>query len=56
MQLVLDYGGVIVEHDDERDHADVLGVDPKATPTRAGSPTSRSVMGSSRLPMGISTS
>ncbi|QCC50386.1 HAD family hydrolase [Halapricum salinum] len=32
MQLVLDYGGVIVEHGDERDHADILGVDPNSDP------------------------
>ena len=32
MQLVLDYGGVIVEHGDERDQAHVLGVDPETDP------------------------
>jgi len=32
MHLVLDYGGVIAEHGDERDHADLLGVDPDADP------------------------
>ncbi|MFC7058830.1 HAD family hydrolase [Halovenus salina] len=32
MHLVLDYGGVIVEHGDERDHADILGVDPETEP------------------------
>ncbi|WP_135363476.1 HAD family hydrolase [Halosimplex halophilum] len=32
MHLVLDYGGVIVEHGDEREHADVLGVDPGTDP------------------------
>lgn len=32
MHLVLDYGGVIVEHGDERDHAHVLGVDPETDP------------------------
>jgi FMN phosphatase YigB (HAD superfamily) len=32
VHLVLDYGGVIVEHGDERDAADVLGVDPDADP------------------------
>ena len=32
MHLVLDYGGVIVDHGDERDHADLLGVDPAADP------------------------
>lgn len=32
MHLVVDYGGVVVEHGDERDHADVLGVDPETTP------------------------
>ncbi|SDN26697.1 FMN phosphatase YigB, HAD superfamily [Halogranum gelatinilyticum] len=32
MHLVLDYGGVIVEHGDERKQADVLGVDPERDP------------------------
>ena len=32
MHLVLDYGGVIVEHGDEREQADVLGVDSEADP------------------------
>jgi FMN phosphatase YigB (HAD superfamily) len=32
MHLVLDYGGVIVEHGDEREHADRLGVDPETDP------------------------
>jgi len=32
MHLVLDYGGVIVHHGDERDHADLLGVDPETDP------------------------
>ena len=32
MHLVVDYGGVIVEHGDEREHAHVLGVDPETDP------------------------
>jgi len=32
MHLVLDYGGVIVEHGDEREQADLLGVDPDTDP------------------------
>ncbi|WP_436931149.1 HAD family hydrolase [Halosimplex halobium] len=32
MHLVLDYGGVVVEHGDEREHADLLGVDPETDP------------------------
>ena len=32
MHLVLDYGGVVVEHGDERDHAALLGVDPETDP------------------------
>jgi len=32
MQLVLDYGGVIVEHGDEREHANLLGIDPETDP------------------------
>lgn len=32
MHLVLDYGGVIVEHGDERDQAHLLGVDPETDP------------------------
>jgi FMN phosphatase YigB (HAD superfamily) len=32
MHLVIDYGGVIVENGDEREHADILGVDPEADP------------------------
>ncbi|WP_121823011.1 HAD family hydrolase [Halostella salina] len=32
MHLVLDYGGVIVEHGDEREQAHVLGVDPETDP------------------------
>ena len=32
MHLVLDYGGVVVEHGDEREHAHVLGVDPGTDP------------------------
>jgi FMN phosphatase YigB (HAD superfamily) len=32
MRLVLDYGGVIAEHGDEREHADLLGVDPESDP------------------------
>ena len=32
MRLLLDYGGVLAFHGDERDHADVLGVDPQADP------------------------
>jgi len=32
MRVVLDYGGVIVHHTDEREHADVLGVSPDQDP------------------------
>jgi HAD superfamily hydrolase (TIGR01549 family) len=32
MHLVLDYGGVIVEHGDEREQAHLLGVDPESDP------------------------
>ncbi|WP_256298559.1 HAD family hydrolase [Haloarchaeobius salinus] len=32
MHLVLDYGGVIVQHGDEREHAHLLGADPEADP------------------------
>ncbi|WP_267643629.1 HAD family hydrolase [Haloarchaeobius amylolyticus] len=32
MHLVLDYGGVIVDHGDEREQAHVLGVDPETDP------------------------
>ena len=32
MRVLLDYGGVLAFHGDERDHADVLGVDPEADP------------------------
>jgi FMN phosphatase YigB (HAD superfamily) len=32
MRVVLDYGGVLAEHDDERDYADLLGVSPEADP------------------------
>jgi FMN phosphatase YigB (HAD superfamily) len=32
MRVLLDYGGVIAFHGDEREHADVLGVDPEADP------------------------
>ncbi|MFC7203863.1 HAD family hydrolase [Haloferax namakaokahaiae] len=32
MHLVLDYGGVIVEHGDEREQAHILGIDPDADP------------------------
>lgn len=32
MRVVLDYGGVIARHGDERDHADLLGVSPDRDP------------------------
>jgi FMN phosphatase YigB (HAD superfamily) len=32
MRVVLDYGGVLAEHDDEREYADLLGVSPEADP------------------------
>ncbi|WP_416839301.1 HAD family hydrolase [Haloferax sp. DFSO52] len=32
MQLVLDYGGVIVDHGDEREQSHILGVDPESDP------------------------
>jgi len=32
MHLVLDYGGVIVQNGDEREHAHLLGADPEADP------------------------
>ncbi|KAB1190483.1 HAD hydrolase-like protein [Haloferax sp. MBLA0076] len=32
MHLILDYGGVIVEHGDEREQAHILGVDPETEP------------------------
>ena len=32
MHLVLDYGGVIVEHGDEREQAHILGVEPETDP------------------------
>ena len=32
MYLVIDYGGVIVEHGDEREQAHILGVDPETDP------------------------
>lgn len=32
MRVILDYGGVIVDHGDERDHADILGISPDQDP------------------------
>lgn len=32
MRVVLDYGGVIVDHQDEREHAHLLGVSPERDP------------------------
>lgn len=32
MRLVLDYGGVLVDHADEREYADLLGVSPELDP------------------------
>lgn len=32
MRVLLDYGGVLVDHRDERERADVLGADPAADP------------------------
>lgn len=32
MRVVLDYGGVIVDHVDEREYADLLGVSPDTYP------------------------
>lgn len=32
MRVLLDYGGVLVDHRDEREHASVLGADPEADP------------------------
>jgi len=32
MRVVLDYGGVVVDHSDEREYAHLLGVDPNQDP------------------------
>jgi FMN phosphatase YigB (HAD superfamily) len=32
MRVLLDYGGVLAFHGDEREHADILGVDPETDP------------------------